>query len=158
MRHGGRGASGITICVVRGVDDSDAGPYSWSCPASALRADSSPGNRWHPGTALLREVLPARPQRLPDDRFHQALHIRGTFDQSNSLGDYPFDTQTLRMSFEERSFGADRILMVPGNPPITADPVIHLAGFRIGKPVLILSRHVYAPRLPGVATADVTQV
>ena len=98
-------------------------------------------------------MLPARPQRLPDGRFHQALHIRGTFDQSNSLGDYPFDTQTLRMSFEERSFGADRILMVPGNPPITADPVIHLAGFRIGKPVLILSRHVYPPNFRGVAAA-----
>ena len=98
----------------------------------------------------LREVLPARPQRLPDGRFHQALHIRGTFDQSNSLGDYPFDTQTLRMSFEERSFDASRIVMVPGNPPITADSAIHLAGFHIGEPVLTLSRHVYPPNFRGM--------
>ena len=98
----------------------------------------------------LREVLPARPQRLPDGRFHQALHIRGTFDQSNSLGDYPFDTQTLRMSFEERSFDSSRIVMVPGNPPITADSAIHLAGFHIGEPVLTLSRHVYPPNFRGM--------
>jgi hypothetical protein len=53
------------------------------------------------------------------------------------------------MSFEERSFDASRIVMVPGNPPITADAAIHLAGFHIGEPVLTLSRHVYPPNLRG---------
>jgi hypothetical protein len=100
-------------------------------------------------SSTLREVLPARPQRLRDGRFRQALHIRGTFDQSADLGDYPFDTQTLRVSFEERSFDAHRIVMVAGRPPIYADPGIHLAGFSIGKPALKLRTHVYPPNFRG---------
>jgi hypothetical protein len=97
----------------------------------------------------LRETLPARPQRLPDGRFHQALHIRGTFDQSPDFGDYPLDTQTLRLSFEQRSYDARRIVMVPGRPPISVDPAIHLAGFEIGKPALKLRSHVYPPNFRG---------
>ena len=54
------------------------------------------------------------------------------------------------MSFEERSFDSSRIVMVPGNPPITADSAIHLAGFHIGEPVLTLSRHVYPPNFRGM--------
>jgi hypothetical protein len=100
-------------------------------------------------SSQLRELLPPQPQRLPDGRLHQALHVRGTFDQSADLADYPFDTQRLRISFEERSFDARRIVMVPGRPPITADSGIRLAGFEIGHPSLLLTRHVYPPNFRG---------
>jgi hypothetical protein len=99
----------------------------------------------------LREVLPARPARLPDGRFHQDLHIRGTFDQSADLSDFPLDTQTLRVRFEQRSFDARRIVMVPGSPAITADPAIHLAGFKIGQPTLSVGTHVYPRGFRGLA-------
>jgi hypothetical protein len=102
-------------------------------------------------SSTLREVLPARPQRQRDGRLRQALHIRGTFDQSADLGDYPFDTQTLRIAFEERSFDAHRIVLVAGRPPVFADPAIHLAGFEFGKPALNLRTHVYPPGFRGAA-------
>ncbi|HEX3318571.1 MAG TPA: hypothetical protein VHR88_11165 [Solirubrobacteraceae bacterium] len=53
------------------------------------------------------------------------------------------------MTFEQRSFDVRRIVMVPGRPPISADSAIHLAGFAIGTPRLVVGRHVYPPNFRG---------
>jgi hypothetical protein len=92
----------------------------------------------------LREELYDQPKTMPDGSLYSIIRYQGHFSTKFPLGNYPFDTQILKVMMEDTISGADKQVYVPdGEPSVTLDPVITLPGFTVGKPTMRIASNIY---------------
>ena len=73
---------------------------------------------------------------LPDGSKYQLLRYQGVFSRKLMLQDYPFDTQTLRVSLNDERSDIRRLVCVPDRTPISINKklMMSLPGFRWRRP------------------------
>ena len=86
------------------------------------------------------------PKLLPDGSLYQVVHVQGRFSHKFLLYNYPFDRQTIEVSFED-SVWADKLLSyVEDSEGFTTNPKMVLPGFRSDPPSLEIRPFSYPTR------------
>ncbi len=84
-----------------------------------------------------------KPQRQPDGSYYYLTRYQGSFNTPFSVADYPFDSQTLQVVFQDASKDASALQFVPDTDPVGIDPTMTLPGYDIGVPSLVVSDYTY---------------
>lgn len=99
-------------------------------------------NRFAPN-AHVRDQIYEPPKILPDGTFYAVVRNQGRFSAKLAVGNYPFDTQELRVELEDSELGSPLLTYVLDSNAITLSPDIYLPGFKIGTPRLEVREHLY---------------
>jgi hypothetical protein len=99
-------------------------------------------NRFAPN-AHVRNQMYEPPKVLTDGTLYAVVRNQGRFSTRLAVGDYPFDKQELRVELEDSESGSALLEYVLDHNALTLSPDIYLPGFRIGKPRMEVSEHVY---------------
>ena len=83
------------------------------------------------------------PQEQEDGSFYQALRIQGKFSKKLPLYNYPFDRQTLVVTFEDSVSEAKDLQYVPDAAGAAMNPELILPGFIVSAPELVIGPHHY---------------
>lgn len=86
------------------------------------------------------------PQILPDGSRYQVVHCQGRFSRKFLLYNYPFDRQTIEVSFEDSVLDARLLTYVEESEGFTINPALILPGFRINEPHLRIRDVPYPTR------------
>ncbi len=99
-------------------------------------------NRFAPN-AHVRDQIYEPPKVLPDGTLYAVVRNQGRFATRLAVGNYPFDTQELRIELEDSESGTSLLKYVLDQNAITLSPEIYLPGFKIGKPRIEVGEHLY---------------
>lgn len=99
-------------------------------------------NRFAPN-AHVRDQIYEPPKSLLDGTLYAVVRNQGRFSTKLAVGNYPFDTQELRIELEDSELGSAIVTYVLDANAITLSPDIYLPGFKIGKPRLEIRDHLY---------------
>jgi hypothetical protein len=99
-------------------------------------------NRFAPN-AHVRDQIYEPPKVLPDGTLYAVVRNQGRFATRLAVGNYPFDTQELRIELEDSESGTSLLNYVLDKNAITLSPDIYLPGFKIGKPRIEVGEHLY---------------
>ena len=92
----------------------------------------------------LRENLYGEPQKMPDGSLYAIVRYQGLFSTKFYLGNYPFDTQNLRVVMEDTVSGAGRQIYAPdGEKSVAMNPELTLPGFSVGTPTMQVVENTY---------------
>lgn len=96
------------------------------------------------------------PQVMPDGSFYQVVHVQGRFSRKFLLYNYPFDRQTIEVSFEDSVLDARLLTYEPDPEGFTINPALVLPGFRSEPGVLDIRDVAYPTRFgdPRRTTAE----
>ena len=85
------------------------------------------------------------PVVMPDGSRYMLLRYQGVFSRKLALRDYPFDTQTLRVVFEDERSDVRKLNFVPDPDPISINRSLlnTVPGFGLGTPTLTIIDHQY---------------
>lgn len=83
------------------------------------------------------------PQDLPDGSKYMAVRTQGAFSSKLPLARYPFDKQTLVITFEDNELVGEEMTYVPDDTPITLNKDITLPGYIVGTPSLTAAVRAY---------------
>lgn len=83
------------------------------------------------------------PVTLPSGERYQVVRYQGRFSQKLPLFSYPFDRQTLTVSFEDGQREAPYLVYEPDPKGVVVNPDLVLPGFRLGTPRLKVVEHTY---------------
>lgn len=86
------------------------------------------------GHILTRET--DRPEQLPNGTLYQVIRNQGQFNTKLPLERYPFDTQHLRMVFEDSHEDETGIKYLPDRNPVAISRQLAIPGWEIGEPEL----------------------
>jgi len=93
------------------------------------------------GHILTRET--EHPEVLPDGTLYQVIRNQGQFNTKLPLEKYPFDTQHLRMEFEDAHEDESGIRYVPDTDPIAISRQLAIPGWDVGEPTLTVVSNRY---------------
>jgi hypothetical protein len=99
-------------------------------------------NRFAPN-AHVRDQIYEPPKILPDGKLYAVVRNQGRFSTKLAVGNYPFDTQELRIELEDSELGSAHLTYMLDSNAITLSPDIYLPGFKIGKPRIEIRDHLY---------------
>lgn len=83
------------------------------------------------------------PLELEDGSFYQVLRVQGKFSKKLPLYNYPFDRQTLVVTFEDSVSEAADLVYVPDDDSASMNPALILPGFEVNPPKLLIEPHTY---------------
>ncbi|MFN8111860.1 MAG: hypothetical protein U0R51_01540 [Solirubrobacterales bacterium] len=93
------------------------------------------------GHILTRET--EKPEVLPDGTFYQVVRNQGQFNTKLPLERYPFDTQHLKMEFEDAHEDETGLRFVPDKDPVAVSKQLAIPGWDIGEPTLTVVSNRY---------------
>lgn len=93
------------------------------------------------GHILTRET--ERPEVLPDGTLLQVIRNQGQFNAKLPLERYPYDTQHLRIAFEDSHADSSQLRFVPDRDPIATSKQLAIPGWEIGEPTLRVVSNTY---------------
>lgn len=99
-------------------------------------------NRFAPN-AHVRDQIYDPPKVLPDGTLYAVVRNQGRFSTRLAVGNFPFDTQELRIELEDSESGTSLLTYILDQNAITLAPDIYLPGFKIGKPRIDVGDHLY---------------
>ncbi|MBK7825429.1 hypothetical protein [Nannocystis sp.] len=70
------------------------------------------------------------PKLLPDGSLYQVVHVQGRFSRKFLLYNYPFDRQTIEVSFEDSVWPSKQLGYVEDAEGFTVNPAMVLPGYR----------------------------
>ncbi len=110
-------------------------------------------NRFAPNDHV-RESLYEKPKPMPDGSFYTAIRVQGRFATKFRLEDYPFDTQYLKVTFEDTLSGVDAQVYKADESAIVVNPDVVLPGYRIGQSELRVEDKAYPTNFGDLAEPD----
>jgi hypothetical protein len=84
-----------------------------------------------------------KPERLPDGTLYQVIRNQGKFNTKLPLEEYPFDSQHLRIEFEDASADSTQLVFKPDRDPVALSDDLVLPGWEIGEPTLTVENNRY---------------
>lgn len=84
------------------------------------------------------------PVTLPSGERYQVIRVQGRFSRKLPLDSYPFDRQTLTVTFEDGQREAAFLGYVPDPAGVVVNPDLVLPGYRMLPARLVISDYVYA--------------
>ncbi|MBM3543567.1 MAG: hypothetical protein FJX44_03535 [Alphaproteobacteria bacterium] len=91
-----------------------------------------------------RDDLYDEPQKMPDGSLYAIVRYQGLFSTKFHLGNYPFDTQRLRVLMEDTVSGIGRQVYAPdGTKSVAMNPDLTLPGFSVGRPAMLIAENTY---------------
>ena len=97
-----------------------------------------------------------KPERLPDGSYYQVLRNQGKFNTKLPLERYPFDSQDLRMEFEDSTYDSSQLVFVPDTDPVALSKDLVLPGWEIKAPTLTVVNNRYNSNFGDPRYGDVT--
>jgi hypothetical protein len=91
----------------------------------------------------IRKYAGVNPEVLPDGSLYQVVHVQGKFNTKLPLERYPFDTQNLLVTLEDKSKDESSLVYVPDTDPIALSEDITIPGWDIGEPTLKVISNQY---------------
>lgn len=82
----------------------------------------------------MEELTFEEPEEVAPGEFYQVMRFQGGFSRKLPLDDYPFDRQTLTVTFEDAGDAVENLKYVPDG--VTMEPSLQLPGYLIGSPRL----------------------
>lgn len=110
-------------------------------------------NRFAPN-AHVRDQIYEPPKTLPDGTFYAVVRNQGRFSTKLAVGNYPFDTQDLRIELEDSELGSALLTYVRDSNAISLSPEIYLPGFKIGQPRIEIRDHLYPTNFGNPTVGD----
>lgn len=91
-----------------------------------------------------RDDLYDEPQKMPGGSLYAIVRYQGLFSTKFHLGNYPFDTQYLKVLMEDTVSGTGRQIYAPdGTKSVAMNPDITLPGFSVGEPRMQVIENTY---------------
>jgi hypothetical protein len=84
-----------------------------------------------------------QPEELPTGERYQVVRFQGRFSRKLPLYSYPFDRQTLAVTFEDGQREAAYLAYEADVKGVVVNPDLVLPGFRAGTPRLVVKDYVY---------------
>ncbi len=91
----------------------------------------------------VREANWEEPRTLPDGSRYQVVHVQGKFSRKFLLYNYPFDRQTIEVSFEDSVLDSKLLTYEADAEGFTINPSLVLPGFRAETPELVIADRLY---------------
>jgi hypothetical protein len=73
---------------------------------------------------------------LPDGTLYSSVHVQGKFNAKLPLERYPFDTEDLVVTIEDKDKSESELVYVPDDDPISISSDITIPGWDIGEPTM----------------------
>lgn len=86
------------------------------------------------------------PRQLPDGSLYQVVHVQGRFSRKFLLYNYPFDRQTIEVSFEDSVWPSKQLVYVEDAEGFQVNPAMVLPGYRSEAPQLEIREFHYPTR------------
>lgn len=91
----------------------------------------------------VREANWEEPRVLKDGSRYQVVHAQGKFSRKFLLYNYPFDRQTIEVSFEDSVLDSKLLTYVADAEGFTVNPALVLPGYRSEAPELVIADRQY---------------
>ena len=106
------------------------------------------------GHILTRET--DRPEELPNGTLYQVIRNQGQFNSKLPLERYPFDTQHLRMEFEDSHADESELVFKPDRDPVATSEQLAIPGWEVGEPTLTVVSNRYDSNFGDPRAGDTT--
>ncbi len=92
----------------------------------------------------------------PDGSRYNLIRHQGAFSSKFDMSDYPFDKQRLSVIVEDQEMGAEDLMYVADDVPVTLNPDIRLPGYNIQKVSLGIEGKPYPTFFGDLSNPDVS--
>ncbi len=104
----------------------------------------------------IRQYSGVKPETLPNGTQYSSVHVQGKFNAKLPLERYPFDTQDLTVTLEDKTKDERDLVYVPDHDPIAVSKDITIPGWDIGEPSLDVVSNQYPTNFGDPRTGDAT--
>lgn len=104
----------------------------------------------------IRQYSGVKPETLPSGTQYSSVHVQGKFNTKLPLEKYPFDTQNLVVTLEDKTKDETGLVYVPDHDPIAVSSDITIPGWDIGEASLDVVSNQYPTNFGDPRTGDAT--
>jgi hypothetical protein len=91
----------------------------------------------------IRSYAGVKPEVLPDGTLYSIVRVQGKFSSKLPLEEYPFDTQDLVVTIEDKNKSSSELVYVPDDDPISVSEDITIPGWDIGEETMEVVANQY---------------
>lgn len=92
---------------------------------------------------VMGKALYLEPRDMPDGSKYMAYRYQGVFSRKMNLEKFPFDSQNLRVLFEDQDQDTRFLEFVPDTTPVAISKTVTVPGYEIGTATLTVRPHAY---------------
>ncbi len=104
----------------------------------------------------IRQYSGVKPEVLPGGTLYSSVHIQGKFNAALPLERYPFDTQDLVVTLEDKTKDETGLVYKPDTEPVAVSKDITIPGWDIGEASLEVVSNKYPTNFGDPRTGDAT--